>query len=477
MQPNGRHRARAVVWAAPTWLTLAATAAAQVGTTSDAFLQRQRAIEERNRQMMDRALPTSQRFLFDWGGWFDWYLFLFDDGDNSSRTQRTYDLRLWAGVTADEGVHEAYFRTRMSWRDWNYGDSFNGNEDDFEGPNLDRGYYQFDLTKALRRYNDIDLPLSLRAKVGRDFVVAGSGYAVSLPLDHVSVQMEYLDFQTTFILGRTPSSTPNIDRSEPVSDNSIRNFWIIEERWKGSPRHEPFVYIAQNSDHSREDPLDLLQNYRYDSTYIGFGSTGELVRNLRYTTEWVIERGTSYGDQRFLHKDKIKAWAFDQELEYLFSHKTEPRLSLEYMFASGDVDRLDSPTNAVGGNRNDHTDRGFVGFGFRDTGVSFAPRLSNIHIWRAGASFRPLPEVELARNLELGTNWFLYHKHRTAAAVSDSLADEQAGYLGWEMDYFANYRLTNDLSLTVRFGSFFPGDAFSDRTSRTFLLTGVTWSF
>jgi hypothetical protein len=147
------------------------------------------------------------------------------------------------------------------------------------------------------------------------------------------------------------------------------------------------------------------------------------------------------------------------------------------MFASGDADRLGSPTNAQGGNRRDHTDRSFDGFGFRDTGLSFAPRLSNIHIWRAGASFLPLPTVELLKALELGTNWFLYFKNREVAAVSDPLADERSGYLGWEMDYFMNYRITSDLSFTVRFGTFFPGASFSDETTRTFLLTGLTWSF
>jgi hypothetical protein len=147
------------------------------------------------------------------------------------------------------------------------------------------------------------------------------------------------------------------------------------------------------------------------------------------------------------------------------------------MFASGDAGRLLSPTNAEGGNTGDYTDRGFNGFGFRDTGISFSPRLSNIHIWRLGASFKPFPDVEEVRDLELGTDWYLYWKHRSSAAVSDPLADYQSGYLGWEMDYFANWRIYNDLSWTVRFGTFFPGSAYSDTSSRSFLLTGITWSF
>jgi hypothetical protein len=444
---------------------------------SDVFLLRQRAIEEQNRANLDRALPGTQKFLFDWGGWFDWYLYLYDDGIDSSRTLRTYDLRLWAALSADDGIHEGYARMRLGIEDWNTGDSYSGRDNDFIGPNLERGWYQFDVSRALKKYGNTELPFSLKVKGGRDFVVAGTGYAISLPLDHVQVQTEYLKFETTFVYGRTPSSTPNIDRSRPVAGESNRRFWIIEERFKGFQNHEPFFYIAWNSDHTREDPLDLLQNYQYDSRYIGWGSVGELAPRLRYSTEWVIERGRSYGDRRFLHRDEIKAWAFDAELEYMFDHRTQPRVSLEYMFASGDKDRLESPTDARGGNRGDHVDNSFVGFGFRDTGLSLAPRLSNVHIWRAGAAFLPLPDVEAFKKLELGTDWFLFHKHRSAAAISDPTADRDSGYLGWEMDYYANYRMTSDLSWTVRFGTFFPGDSFSDRTTRTFLLTGVTWSF
>jgi hypothetical protein len=76
-----------------------------------------------------------------------------------------------------------------------------------------------------------------------------------------------------------------------------------------------------------------------------------------------------------------------------------------------------------------------VGFGYRDTGLSLAPRLSNAHIWRAGASFKPFEDCEPLRNLELGTDWFLYAKNRAEGAISDSTADRQSGYVGWEMDY------------------------------------------
>jgi hypothetical protein len=156
---------------------------------------------------------------------------------------------------------------------------------------------------------------------------------------------------------------------------------------------------------------------------------------------------------------------------------TKPRVAGEYMFASGDGDRLFSPTNAAGGNRGDDQDSSFNGFGFRDTGLALSPINSNLHIWRLGGSFKPLEKVRGFRDFEFGTNWFLYHKHHSRGAISDPLADEFEGYVGWEMDYFVNWRIASDLSWTCRWGMFFPGSAYSEDSSRHFFFTGLTWSF
>ena len=442
---------------------------------STAFIQEQATRDEESRIAAEQSLPMTQRLAFDWGGWFDWYVFDFDDGIKQ-RVEWTYYMRFWAAMRADEGIHEAYARMVLGWDDWQSGTSYTGYDNRFTKPLMERAWYQLDVTKALKKYGNVNSPLSLKTKIGRDLVNIGTGYAISIPLDHVQVQAEWQSLQTTFIVGKTPGSIPNIDQSYPVQTHPDRVFWIIEERYKGT-QHEPFVYWATQADHTGEHPINLLQNYNYDSSYVGFGSTGQIIPNLKYNSEWVFERGDSYGDQKFLHRNEIYAWAFDQELDYLFSHPMQPRISFEYMFASGDTTRYGSPTNAAGGVTKGHHDNSFVGFGFRDTGLSYSPRLSNIHIWRFGGSFLPLAEVEYFKNLELGTNIFIYAKNRENAAVSDPLATENSGYLGWETDYYMNYRITSDLAWTVRFGTFFPGAAYQNENCRPFLLSGVTWSF
>lgn len=443
---------------------------------SDAFLNQQRAIEEELRREFDAKRPLERRLDVDWGGWYTFYLFLYDDGVNSSRTYRRNDLRLWARLGLDEGAHEGYVRARLSYLDFNTGDSFDGNDDDWDGPNLERGYYQFDLKNAIWSYERRRVPYNLRLKIGRDFVELGTGYAISLPLDHVALTGEWEGFELMGLMGRTPTSLDDIDRTRPGRDGSKRNFFGFETRYAGFEKHRPFFYGVWQDDKQGEDPRHLLQDFTYDSYYLGIGATGELAKELRYSTEWVYEGGRSFGDRKFLRQDHINAWAFDVQLEYLAPWKAKPRFLFEYMFASGDANRFGSPTDAIGGNTYGN-DSSFVGFGYRDTGLSFAPRLSNIHVWRLGFSFFPFEDIRALREMELGTDWFLYAKNRAPAAVSDPLADQGSAYLGWEMDYFANWRVTSDLAVTVRYGAFFPGDAFSDQTTRTFFLTGLTWSF
>ena len=354
--------------------------------------------------------------------------------------------------------------------------AYDGNDDDWEGPNLERGYYRFDLQRALAAYAGRRVPYNFQFKIGRDLTTFGTGYVLSTPLDQVLLTAEAANVRLTGLIGRTVGSAEDFDRTR-YTTRTRRAFFGVEARYLGLERHEPFAYVLWQRDHNDDTFPHPLQEYDYDSFYVGLGSEGELIDNLRYSTEWTYESGRSWGDRRFLYRDVIDAWAFDAQLEYLFDAPTRPRASLEYMFASGDEDRLLSPTDTVGGNREDFKNTSFVGFGWRDTGLSFAPTLSNIHVWRGGASFFPLPGSRRFDRLELGSDSFLHWKHHRAAAVSDPTATVQSGYLGWEIDVFANWEITSDLFWTTRYGLFFPGQAFEDRTTRTFLLVGVTWSF
>jgi len=51
-------------------------------------------------------------------------------------------------------------------------------------------------------------------------------------------------------------------------------------------------------------------------------------------------------------------------------------------------------------------------------------------------------------------------------------------YLGWEPDVFINWQIVSDVTLTTRYGVFFPSrDAFASDESRQFFSIGVTFGF
>jgi hypothetical protein len=452
---------------------------AQRSDATQSYINQQRQFEETQRLELDRKLPAQQKVLLDWGGWYSSNIFLFDDS-TKDRTLRRQDFRLWGSMNADQGIHQMYVRMKLAYDDFNHGTGFDGDEDDLEGPNLERGWYQLDLAKFLRKKGGVDVPFDFTVKIGREYAMFGTGYALSMPLDMIQMTGGFGNLKIDGLLGRTIHSWDNLDSSRPHAGRSERYFYGVQARYTGFQKHQPFVYyLWQNDVQDDGNPIFQFQQWQYDSEYLGLGSTGELAKNLRYSGEVVYQRGKSYGDGAFLSRDDVCAFGWDYELDYFMPVKTSPKFSLEYMFASGDPDRLFSPTDAMGGNRSGTRDHGFNAFGYRNTGMALAPDLSNIHIWRAGASFMPLEKhrSELLRKIEMGTDWFLYNKNRSQAAISDPLADEQSGFVGWEMDYYVNWRFTNDLVWTARYGAFFPGKSYSDYDVKTFFLTGITWSF
>jgi hypothetical protein len=427
-------------------------------------------------ETFDAEIAEAQRATFDWGGWYSFHVFVFDDGVESSRTLRRHDLRLWGRAVIDQGIHEIYLRGRTSWLDFNTGDSYDGDDDPTDKPRMERAIYRFDLTKAMRDYQGRDLGADVNLTFGRDLVTLGTGLAMSTPLDHVAIDATYQDWQAFGFFGRTPGSLSDIDLTNGT-DETKRNMGGVQITYRGWERHRPFVYAMWQRDQNDYPAIPLLQEFGYDSFYAGAGSRGQIGRSLTYQGEIVYEAGSGANFGWPSASNEIDAWAADVEFEYLFPGERTPRASIEYLFASGDSDRRTNPTGAIGGNRGDHVDDAFLGFGYRDTGISFAPEYTNLHMGRAGFSLFPWPKEELLRRLEVGTDWFLYYKHHRDGAASDPTAGKRSGYLGFEMDYFANWRITNDLAWTARFGAFFPGDSFSDQSTRTFAMIGVIWSF
>lgn len=447
---------------------------------AQSFLDSQLQLDLTNRQERERVDPLATHLDFQWGGWIDYYFFYFQDGFQRQRLFQQPGMSLWARIRVDD-TQELYARMRLQYNYFNPGDQLPGEDQQDFGVWLDRLWWDVDVLRALK-ITTLKDPIQFGFRVGRQDVRFGTGYALDLPMDAVTINLTLWDLKVTGLIGQSIYNYPNIDPSPSVADHMSRNFYGAQLTYTGMEklglgRHEPFFYFVINDDHTPENPVDRLQNYSYDTQYFGWGSRGQIIENLNYWAEIVYETGRSYGNGMFTSRDPVVALGWDFGLEYLFPGPMAKRLAFEYMFGSGDGNRILNATGSLGGNRHNTVDNAFVAFGFRDTGLALSPANTNLNIFKFGGSLRPFEKTRYFRDLEVGTNWFIFQKNQAGGAISDPTADQFEGFVGWEMDYFINWRLMSDLAWTIRYGIFFPGDAYSDQAARNFLMTGFTWSF
>ena len=438
-----------------------------------------RVYQEELRVQLDQQNLAARDTGIDGGGWFNFAYFNFDDGTaERNRTLRQFQFRAWASASV-QGVHRAYIRGLFGWDDWNHGDNLGaGRGDDQDNQSLERAWYQFDLGQLMKNDSGQAPPFRFRVKVGREYETLGTGLALATPMDVVEMQGGVGNLDVKAIIGKSILHSDNIDNSSPVADHQSRCFYGGEVAYR-LDHHRPFVFFLDNEDNTDAWPDDPLQSYNYTSRYLGAGSTGNVVLpNLRYQTEFVGEWGRTYSyGVKDGSQDHICAWAYDGLLEYLFQVKMHPKVSVQYLYGSGDADRAGSATSTLSGNLPGTTDRAFNGFGYRDTGLAFAPELSNIHIYNIGGGLYPLEHIAMFRKMEVGTKVFFYNKATGSGPISDTTASRNNQWLGWEWDAYCDWRITSDLSWTIRYGAFEPGEAFWDRTCRQFVYTGLTLSF
>lgn len=463
-------------WIGCNGLCRVAAVAALLATATAAWGQSdgRRIYEEQLRTDLDRQQAAARVMGLDAGGWFTMSFFNYEDGSRKERTLRQYEMRLWASLSLD-GVHTFYIRGKTDYEDWNRGANPAGHGDEYNDPTLERAWYRFDYNRLVRNRTGQNPDVGFVTQVGRDFYTIGSGLVLALPLDAVHTTVTTRDWDFTGLIGRTVEDTPNIDGSASVRNDMRRCFYGVQATYKGFSHHRPYAYYLWQFDHTPERPRDPFQNYTYDSRYVGIGSQGVIFdRNLKYLVELAGEQGSS---QAFNGgTENIRAMILDSQLEYVFDMDRHPKIMAEYLWASGDGDRGNS-TNTINGNAPGTRDSAFNGFGFRDTGLAFAPRMSNLHMLSAGSSFFPFEQHALFRKMEVGAKAYLFAKDAPHGGISDSSADTNSRFLGSEADVFLNWRITSDLSYTIRYGAFRPSDAFTERDLRHFLYTGFMFSF
>jgi hypothetical protein len=466
-------------------LLLASTAFAQ-----ESLSRFERQLEQIRRDTTLRAnpdVPPEQRALLDYGGYFSFGYLSIDDSRNDNHILRQYDLIGYLRANLD-GASEVFIRGRAGYQDFNDRDSFNGLGDEIVDPDVDRAYYRFDLSRYNAAYKGQSAgDFNFVFQGGRDLVYWGNGLTLSVPLDGIITDLTFGNVTLEFIAGVTPVRTVDFDLSRPSFDHNTRRGFYGALLSAKLGIHRPYVYALLQRDYNKEDSRLVdgrLVRFQYDSFYLGAGSTGGITDRLAYGAEVVFEGGSTYSsnfveDQGAVvsapqGKDNIRAWAADVRLDYLFPGPRRARLSAEGIFASGDPDRM-TTSGTIGGNRRGTDDHAFNSLGLLNTGLAFAPEVSNLLALRVSASTLVVPDVEMFSRLQAGTDLFVFAKLRENAPINELTTEDR--YLGFEPDLFINWQITNDVSFALRYGVFFPGSAIPDDKSRQFFYAGITYAF
>ena len=441
-------------------------------------------IQRQQRTLVNQDVPAGQRTLVDYGGYIALNFFAIDDISQNTHILRQYDLVGYARVNVDN-VHELFIRGRASYLDFNAGDSFDGEGDEWDN-RLDQAFYRFDVSRYMSAYRGKDPEGTLAIQGGRQFVYWANGLVLAQTIDGGMIEASHGDLSLQVLAGRTAPFTIDVDSSRPDFDEDTRRAFYGAILTGQVGRHRPFIYGLIQRDHNRKDSLQvgsIETRYGYDTWYLGAGANGSITDRLVYAVEAVYQGGeglsNSFDPQTLSGvpqtEDDIEAFALNARLDYLFPDLNRSRFSIEGILATGDDDRLHT-SNTFGGNRPDSNDNAFNAWGLMNTGLAFVPSVSNLMSLRLGASTFPFGATGRGRHFQIGADVLVFGKLDPDAPIDEATTEDR--FLGWEPDIFLNWQITSDITLALRYGVFFPGTAIvEDDHPRNFFFAGLTFAF
>jgi hypothetical protein len=435
--------------------------------------QRSLFYEKDVRERLEAAVPTEQKLLVEWGGFYiPSYTYFTDLGGNNGNVT-FQDLRLWTQIRVDE-VHRVFARMRLDYVDFAPGDAQGLRPHDLAGPNLEIGYYELNASRAAEKYGGQKWPFSLFIRGGRQYIEVGRGIALGKVLDAGSFDFEMKDWAFMGFAGQSPRGQDDVERIGPHYSTYRRAFYGGQVRYRGIDQHEPYAFFVIQKPITDEDLP--VQEFDYESGYYGVGSRGNVTKNLQYALESLWECGRGAANGQIAGREKVRGYAFDAQLDYYCQRPMKPVLTGEYGYASGDGDR-GTAVSALGGNRLGTVDTQFQGFGYVNSGLALGARFANLQFVRLAGKMTPYEKKTGAGRIDVGLDYYFLFKTDRQGPMSDFRANRASAEIGNEVDLFLEWRIFSDLSWTLRYGRFFPGAAYTDRDPRDFLFTGLNFSF
>jgi hypothetical protein len=443
-------------------------------------------IQRDTQATIDQELPPDRRALIDYGGYLTLSYLSFDDATHDNHALRGYGFVGYGLVNLD-GAHEFYFRGRADYRDYNPGDRVDDIADQVQG-RVEEGWYRFDLQRFASAYQHRELTGDVAVKLGRQFVSWGNGLTLDQYVDGGFAEIRKGPVSVNLLGCLTVPETIDFDITRPHFYNNTQRGYFGAIVTAPIGRQKPYAYFLAQRDYTSGSPLNahvIPTRYEYDSYYAGIGANGALSDNLAYAGEFCFEGGHDLSNSFSAAtnepvrqtNDRIEAYAADARIDYLPNDARRSRFTAEGILASGDRNRLIT-SGTFGGSRPHSVDHAFNSLGVRYVGLAFAPPMSNLLMLRLGASAYPLPHTRPFRELQAGIDLFVFGKTEQNAPIDEPTTSRH--YLGVEPDLFVNWQITEDVTLAIRYGVFFPGAAIPSGDAghiRQFVYSGLTYAF
>lgn len=212
------------------------------------------------------------------------------------------------------------------------------------------------------------------------------------------------------------------------------------------------------------------QQYTFQPLYAGIGFSGYVTTpRLRYLAEGIYETGTTYNRVNLFTsssaKSTIQAWAATLDVNYALPYAEamfKPGVIFQYATGSGRQAKIGSGANPANPSQENEmgNDTNFFYFGFYSAGLALKPKLSNLHVLRAGVQFRPLHHFHWGRNLMTVLKYSYYHKQNAENVISDPNAVVAKASVGHGLDAQFVYDVSSDFKLFYAYGLFLPGAAY-----------------
>jgi hypothetical protein len=406
------------------------------------------------------APVSSDPFIFSYGGWIVPAI-VSEDSSQSSVTSSMNSVKIWARMTLGGNSFiyargkDLYTRVLSS-----YAGKKSTNTLD-----LDTGYIEGSFMER-----------SFVVDAGRRFFTVGSGIVLNDRGDgmNLSFNNRYVNFSLFGMytgLLRKEDNPYNLSITD-TTDGAKRIFaGVILD--KSFLNQTAYFFFADQIDRAKQSAGEKT---RYQSMYYGAGLKGVPLDGMDYRVEGIYEMGYSYTGTAALEKKQVSAFAGYALLNYYFDAFLKPSMDLNYVYASGDKDRAN--TGSSGNTKSN--DNGFIGFGGIPLGIAYRPSLSNMHIIRAGASFKPTMWMSSERfnRMFLGAKYSYYLKDKPKGKVSDSATANDDRNLGQALDLNYRWEIFRDLSIFTQYGIFFPGKAYSSsEKARQLVMAGTLIEF